>query len=434
MRSIISFSIALLSFSILYSGMACPHGEDAHDLPPFDPADTIAANHAARHPLEASYRKIALNNVRVFDGKHFLPPRTVVIDGAFIGSDANGAEHADGKDQFLLPGLIDTHCHPTSIDDLRQLTSFGVTTGLVQTLPETQIRASLLNHTGLSDLRFATYPAAAPKSPHAMMPGFQNIGLISSPEQVPHYMATVVETGTDWVKLLTENPGLPTLSQASLNALVKAAHGYGKFTVCHSTAYESANMALEAGVDQIHHAPLDKPYDNTTVHKFLARGISFCPTLAMMQAVVDRSPTKGYSFAVAAASVRALYEAGVPILGGTDSFSGPVVPGRVPFGEGLHLELELLVQAGLAEVDALRSVTSLPAGYYGLRDRGYIAKGMRADLVLLGSNPLKNISATRDIKKIFTAGVEHVANTTAPALTVEGLKKINPPSEMGTRR
>ena len=124
---------------------------------------------------------------------------------------------------------------------------------------------------------------------------------------------------------------------------------------------------------------------------------------------------------------RSLYEAGVPILGGTDSLSGPAVTGRVPFGEGLHLELELLVQAGLSEVDALRSVTSLPAGYYGLRDRGFIAQGMRADLLLLGSDPLKNISATRDIKRIFVAGMEHAANTTAPPLTVGGLKRLNSP-------
>ncbi len=359
-----SLITGVLLLSLLTFGQSCYHREASHDAPPFDPADTIAANHAARNTMAVVHRKIALDNVRVFDGKCFLQPQTVIIDGAFIGKDASGAEHIDGKGQFLLPGLIDTHCHPASVDNLRQLASFGVTTASaqttasVQTTAQTQPRASLLNHTGLTDLHFTTYPAAAPNSPHALLPGFPTIGLISSPEQVSEYMETVVASGTDWVKLLAEDPGRPTLSQASLNALVIAAHGYGKFTVYHSTAYESTNMALDAGVDQINHAPLDKPHDTMTIQKFLANGIPSCPTLAMMQAVVDQNPTKNYSYAVASASVKALYEAGVPILGGTDSFSGPAVPGRVPFGEGLHLELERLVQAGLSEVDALRSVTS----------------------------------------------------------------------------
>ena len=192
-------------------------------------------------------------------------------------------------------------------------------------------------------------------------------------------------------------------------------------------------MALDAGVDQVHHAPLNKPHNDTTVSKFLEKGAISCPTLTMMQAVVDQRPTNR-SWAVAAQSVKTLYEAGVPILGGTDSFSGFGVPGYVPFGEGLHLELELLVEAGVSTLDALRSVTSLPAKYYGLRDRGVIAKGMRADLLLLGRNPLRNISATRDIKRLFVAGVEHAFNTTAPLLTVQELGVLNPPSETKSLR
>lgn len=420
-----AFGISLL----VVTGQCCYHGDGSDHLPPFDPADTIAANHAARHPFAAVSRRIALDNVHVFDGKHFSPLRTVIIDGAFIGNNATGAKHIDGKGQYLLPGLIDTHCHPSTVDNLRQLTTFGVTTGLVQAITQEAMRASLLNHTGLTDLRFTIYPATAPGSPHAKLPGFNTAGLLSTPQQVPKYMQLVAGASADWVKLIAEDPGFPTLNQPTLNALVSASHGYGKFTVCHSTSYTSANMALDAGVDQIHHAPLDIPHNGTTVDKFVAQGIASCPTLVMMQAVVDRNSTKKY--AAAAASVKALYEAGVPILGGTDSAQlGAASPGSVPFGEGLHLELELLVQAGLKEVDALRSVTSLPAGYYGLRDRGVIAEGMRADLVLVGRNPLKNISAVRDIKKIWVAGAEHAVNTTAPALTVEGLKEVNPPTKM----
>ena len=164
--------------------------------------------------------------------------------------------------------------------------------------------------------------------------------------------------------------------------------------------------------------------------KFVANGISLCPVLAMMQAVVDRNPTKKYSFAIASKSVRASYETGIPILGGTNSFPALVVLDGVSFGDGLHLELELLVQAGLIEVDAL---TSLLAGYYGLRDRGTIAEVIRADLILLGRDSLEDIGTSRDIKKNFKARMGYFANPTEPALTSESLQKLDPLSKMETK-
>ena len=128
------------------------------------------------------------------------------------------------------------------------------------------------------------------------------------PEQVPNYLEIVIGSVTDRIKVLAENPGLPTLSQATLNALAKAACSWlRKFAVCHSTACESATIALDAGVDQIHQIPLDKRHDRTTTQKSVAKGVSSCPTLAMIQAVVDRNSTENYSFAVASKSVRALY-------------------------------------------------------------------------------------------------------------------------------
>jgi imidazolonepropionase-like amidohydrolase len=99
------------------------------------------------------------------------------------------------------------------------------------------------------------------------------------------------------------------------------------------------------------------------------------------------------------ATVRQLRAARVPILAGSDAPN----PGTV-HGASLHRELELLVAAGLKPVEALAAATSAPAKAFGLTDRGRIARGLRADLVLVQGNPGLDITATRDVLRIWKGG------------------------------
>jgi imidazolonepropionase-like amidohydrolase len=100
-------------------------------------------------------------------------------------------------------------------------------------------------------------------------------------------------------------------------------------------------------------------------------------------------------------------QAGVPILAGTDANDSAGTPARVPHGESLHRELELLVDAGLSTLEALLAATALPARYFGLSDRGTTEPGKRADLVLIDGDPLADIRATRSIRRIWCGGIEH---------------------------
>ena len=83
----------------------------------------------------------------------------------------------------------------------------------------------------------------------------------------------------------------------------------------------------------------------------------------------------------------------------------PFAPASPPYGTSLHHELALLTEAGLSPVDALRSATVLAAQYWGLADRGVIAPGQRADLVLVDGDPLQDISAISQITAVWCAGV-----------------------------
>lgn len=67
----------------------------------------------------------------------------------------------------------------------------------------------------------------------------------------------------------------------------------------------------------------------------------------------------------------------------------------------------LFVLSGLTPLECLASATSEPARAFGFHDRGRIAEGMRADLLLINGDPTVNITATRDIVGIWKLGVSH---------------------------
>ena len=99
-------------------------------------------------------------------------------------------------------------------------------------------------------------------------------------------------------------------------------------------------------------------------------------------------------------NLRMLHDAGVPVLAGTDLGNPFLVPGA-----SLHDELELLVRAGLSNLEALQAATIAPARTFGLADSlGVVAKGTLADLVLLDRNPLDDIANTRTVRSVVLRG------------------------------
>ena len=99
--------------------------------------------------------------------------------------------------------------------------------------------------------------------------------------------------------------------------------------------------------------------------------------------------------------VRQLHAGGVDVIAGTDAGA----PGTT-HGASLHGELALLVEAGLTPSQALTAATKTPADRFGLKDRGQIKPGLRADLVLVNGDPTNDIKATRAIARIFKNGFE----------------------------
>jgi imidazolonepropionase-like amidohydrolase len=90
----------------------------------------------------------------------------------------------------------------------------------------------------------------------------------------------------------------------------------------------------------------------------------------------------------------------VKIIAGTDTPIGFLIPGF-----SLHKELELLVEAGLTPLQALRAATITPAEFFNMEDKiGTVEVGKYADLVILNNNPLQNIQHTQDIHTVIVKG------------------------------
>ena len=90
----------------------------------------------------------------------------------------------------------------------------------------------------------------------------------------------------------------------------------------------------------------------------------------------------------------------IPLMAGTDTPLGYLTPGF-----SLHYELELMVESGLSELEAITSATLQPAKYFRMQDSlGLVKKDYIADLILLNENPLENISNTKDIHAVIKDG------------------------------
>lgn len=391
-------------------------------------------------PKPQDGNSFAIRNVRVFDGAQTLEDADLVVENGLIkvvGKDVaipKGIRVLDGGGKTLLPGLIDAHVHtygPSRQDAL----CFGVTTELDMftdwhLLAEAKRSRQSLERTDLADL-WSSGSLATVAHGHGTEFGLP-VPTISSADQAQAWVDARIQEGSDYIKIIREDGSeigmpMPTLDEQEVAALIKAAHARGKLAVIHIQKLEDARLAIADGVDGLAHIAMDKPADPDFVrlaqehHTFvtatlsiwagaacfgegdkLAADPSIAPHLSKEQKAMLGS-TWGHchpqTLAVATESVRRLHAAGVPILAGTDA-GNPTTA----HGVSLHGELELLVRAGLTPAEALAAATSLPARYFHLDDRGRIAPGLRADLVLVDGDPTRDITATRHIVTVFKNG------------------------------
>ena len=365
-------------------------------------------------------RTTVIEDVKIWDGDKYLDDTSITIEGqtiSFVGATKKprGARTVSGHGGFLMPGLIDAHVHistglfPALVEHLdrehmKTMVRSGITTAFdMGSWPSSKMRRwSDKGKEGLTSLLFSG-PAATTKDGFpGIMPDFPSDSVVTSKETAKDYTLTRIKEGADYIKIVITGKQTPELEYQQIIKNLSDQHG--KFLVSHAPDYKAQEMARKVGGKFITHVPKDRELDEAGVQEMLDNDQVAIPTLIMSQNLIQMGYMFGQTdnnYTYSNDSVALMHKMKVPILVGTDC-SKPI--GFVEYGKSLHTELGLLHDAGMCPEDILRSATSLPAKYFNLTDRGRIAVGMRADLLLLKKNPIDNITNSDTIDEVWTAG------------------------------
>jgi imidazolonepropionase-like amidohydrolase len=230
------------------------------------------------------------------------------------------------------------------------------------------------------------------------------------------------------------------MPEPAWRAAVQRAHERDLRMAVHVFYLADAMALVEAGADFVAHSVRDVPVDGAFANALKRRDVCYCPTLTreVSTFVYDSTPpwvndpffTKGVpadvvrqladparqaqvraspgaklgqqykvGLEVAKKNLKALVEQGVRIAMGTDT--GP--PARFQ-GFFEHLEMEMMVEAGMTPMQAIVAATGDAALCHRNTELGVIADGKVADLLVLGANPAENIRNLRSIEQVWVGG------------------------------
>lgn len=408
----------------------------------------VAMQQRLSKPLPGS---TLIRNVRVFDSHAatlgaasdvLIRDRKIVSVTAASANTPKADRSIDGNGRVLLPGLFDMHGHVGRWDGGLNLAA-GVTTVRDMGNDNATLQQLIAQEKAGTLMSPRVVPAGfiEGESPMSARNGFVIKDLDGAKKAVDWYAAN----GYPQVKIYNSFP------KAILRDTAAYAHSKGLRVSGHVPAFMRARDVAEQGYDEINHVnqlllnffvtdttdtrtlerfylpanrTADLDLDGKEVQDFIAmlasRKIAVDPTLATFEfihqrdgemspivaAVAEHLPPDvtrsrlaaemnipddataaryDRSFEKMVEFVGRMYRAGVPVLAGTDEMPGFT----------LHRELELYVRAGLTPAQALQVATYTAAEHARAADRGRVAPGMLADLVLVDGDPTREITDLR---------------------------------------
>src|SRR6266487_3109310 len=420
-------------------------------------ADNVWSGRIAQALAHVPKGDLVIRNARLFDPRDLsvTTGMSVLIRGdriVRVAPDAEmkasaEAEVIDAHDRFLMPGLWDCHQHFSDIDGPLDLAT-GVTSA-----------RDMANDTDTFLKRVARFDNGTELGPRVLKAGIiDGTGEFAGPTKMRVDTAEQAIQDVDWyadhgyaqIKIYS------SVKPELVPIIADRAHARGLRVSGHVPAFMSARQFVDGGADEIQHINFidlnflfpevketrnpdrfikvaehahEFPPDKPEVREFIAflkshhtvldptmgafAGLFFGDPGAITPGLEDVAPRfppqvrrqllsgalevpKGQetvyheAFPAMLRLLKALYDAGVTIIPGTDSLAGYM----------LHHELELYVRAGIPSAEVLRMVTLTPALVMGVdKDRGVIAPGKLADMILVDGDPTKNI---RDINNITT--------------------------------
>jgi len=398
-------------------------------------------------------QRIILTGGPVIDGSGAppLPDHSIVISGDTIEAVTPAAHIAaqpgdvgyDLAGRTVLPGLIDAHVHLLSAAGVERpdVHLWNVLTPVEEQTLHAAANARRALHAGVTTVRDAAgagpevalkraIDAGVAEGARVLVAGFVGMtaghGDLMTPATLPNRLFRVADgvdecrklvreyarMGVDWIKICTSGGTLSlgdegewrNYTRAEVAAIVDEAHALGKRVAAHAHTPRGARVAIEAGVDTLEHG---SGLDEELAALMLERGTVLCPTLSIAEYVrvhgaerglPEESLRKGRElYERRLAAVRTAYEAGVPLIMGTDSNN------TMPFGRH-GSELRLLHELiGVPPAEAIVAATSRAATALGIGAKtGTLEPGKWADLLVVDGDPLADLGVLADPKRLVT--------------------------------
>ena len=404
---------------------------------------------AAALGQQAAEGSFAIVGVTLFDGVAFSTDRDVWVENGRVRqvgtglSLPDGLPRVDGRGHTLLPGLVDAHVHsfPGALGDALR---FGVTSVLDQFTDPAFMAAQRsargeIGRTTDADL-FSAGMLGTAAGGHGTQFGMP-VEAVAGPDEAARWVRARRDEGSDWIKIVSEDGSafgreIPALDGETIGALIAAAHAEGLLAVVHPGTFERAMEAVDLGADGLVHVWMDEIIGEDEARRLAETGVFVVPTLSVLTGMfgdstglkvlaetpdslispmqqggmIDQSYMRtGTEGETALDNVRRLHAAGVTLLAGTDAPN----PGTA-HGISMHGEIRLLARAGMESAEVLAAATSLAADAFGVPERGRIAEGHVADLVLVRGDVEADLSRTIDIVTVWKDGYP-VARAAGPA-------------------
>jgi imidazolonepropionase-like amidohydrolase len=370
----------------------------------------------------------------LFDGARTMTNAAIVIDGGnvvWVGQrnaipktpQGERSEVTPSPGAFVLPGMINCHCHLTldgepnfgvevrQSDALATLKAFGNARAALRA-GVTTVRDLSANGTMVIELGRAIEKGIL-EGPRVLAAGrgvtttgghgFEVGRIADGPDEVRKAVREQVAAGAGVIKLFSTGGILgdgapPEVSQYTPEetaAAVAEAHNAGLRITTH---------AHGSGIDSIEHATL---LDEKTVRLIKERDVAIVPTLLVVHSLLEHADaldpvvlerTRAVSERHRE-GVRMAHKAGIRIATGTDA--------GAPFTrhDRFAMEPQLLAECGLSTEQALVAATGRAADVVGLEKAGHIGAGCWADLVFVDGDPLKDLSVLRAPKGVYVRGI-----------------------------
>ncbi|WP_052372754.1 amidohydrolase family protein [Amycolatopsis taiwanensis] len=333
-----------------------------------------------------------------------------IVDGTVSFSPVEGAETLV-RDGFVLPGLVDAHCHPgigvhgpTTVDE-----------AVTQALVDRDAGTLLIRDCGLPiDARRLQARADLPRiirsGRHLALPKRYIPGLgidLAHPEELPAAVARQAADGDGWVKLVGDwidraaGDLAPLWPDDVLAEAVKVAHAAGARVTAHVFGEDALPGLINAGIDCLEHGT---GLHGELLDELARREIALVPTLINIENFPGIADKAG-KYPRYASHMRALHagvttmigaalDAGVAIYAGTDA-GGMVEHGRIVD------EIEALHRCGMAREQALAAACWSARSWLG---RPGVEEGAPADLLVYSADPREDLGVLRTPRHILLGG------------------------------